>query len=178
MVSETGKFSSIEAFKFKVNQIQTDKMVLTSVASNVVDTDNLLKSRGIAEFDGVINSNADVFIEEGSQVNVASGAKMTFEEGAELKLKDGSKFEMGTDTTVRMSGDIELDLSKLVFVDSTTGRKFKISFRDAHECEGIGIVMDYSEVEQQEAETTPRKSPVNTELDARELDKKLKSLGI
>ena len=40
---------------------------------------------------------------------------------------------MGSDTTVKMGGDVEIDLSKLVFVDSKTGRKFRISFRDAHE---------------------------------------------
>ena len=178
VVGEKGKFSEIEAYSFKVNNLGVDKLVTTGVASNVVDTDQLLKSRGIAEFDGAMNINADVFLEGESKVNVASGASMTFQDGSSLKLKNGAKFEMGTDTTVKMAGDMELDISKLVFVDSTTNRRFKISFRDAHACEGGGIVMDYSEVQESESTTTNREVANQTALDAKELDAKLKSLGI
>lgn len=77
LISERGRFSELEAWKLNVNQLKTDKLVLTSVASNVVDTDNLLRSRGIAEFEGAVNTSADVFVEEGSKVNVASGAEIT-----------------------------------------------------------------------------------------------------
>lgn len=178
VVGEKGKFSEIEAYSFKVNNLGVDKLVTTGVASNVVDTDQLLKSRGIAEFDGAMNINADVFLEGESKMNVASGASMTFQDGSSLKLKNGAKFEMGTDTTVKMAGDMELDISKLVFVDSTTNRRYKISFRDAHACEGGGIVMDYSEVQESESTTTNREVADQTALDARELDAKLKSLGI
>ena len=178
VVGEKGKFSEIEVYSFKVNNLGVDKLVTTGVASNVVDTDQLLKSRGIAEFDGAMNINADVFLEGESKVNVASGASMTFQDGSSLKLKNGAKFEMGTDTTVKMAGDMELDISKLVFVDSTTNRRFKISFRDAHACEGGGIVMDYSEVQESESTTTNREVANQTALDAKELDAKLKSLGI
>ena len=98
-----------------------------------------------------MNSSADIFIEDGSKVNVADGATMTFQEGASLELKNGATFTMGTDTSVKMSGEMEMDLSRLVFTDSRTGRKYRIWFRDAHECEGRGIVMDYAEV----TENTP-----------------------
>jgi hypothetical protein len=150
--------------------------VTTAVASNVVDTDKLLKARGIAEFDGVVNSSADVFLEKGD-VTVTSEAKVTFQKGSELKLENGAKFNMGTNTTVKMSGDIELDLAKLVFFDSTTGRRYKISFRDAHIGEGLGIVMDYKRLPDVEP-ATDEEEVEDAELDARELDKKLKSLGI
>ena len=177
IVAEKGTFSKLEAYKFNVNRLKVDKLVTTSVASNVVDTDNLLKSRGIAEFDGVVNSSADVFIEEESTVNVNAGAKVNFQRGSELKLENGAKFEMGTNTTVKMSGDIELDLDKLVFFDSKTGRRYKISFRDAHHGEGFGIVMDYKRLPDVEP-LTDEEVVEETELDARELDDKLKSLGI
>ena len=62
VISEKGRFSKLDAFEFNVNRFRVDKIVTTSVASNVVHTDNLLKSEGIAEFDGVVNSSADVFI--------------------------------------------------------------------------------------------------------------------
>lgn len=176
VVSEMGKFSKIEAYRFNVNKLEVDKLLTTSVASNVVDTDNLLKSRGIAEFDGVVNSSADIFIEEDSNVNVASGAKITLQDGAALVVKNGARFEMGSDTTVKMGGDVEMDLSKLVFVDSKTGRKFRISFRDAHEYEGGGIVMDYEEVKETTPSTT--RTVEQTRLDARELNEKLKALGL
>ena len=75
LTAEKGKFSRIEAYDFKVNKLNIDKLVLTSVASNVVDTDNLLKSRGIAEFEGAVNvMDADVFLNE-SKVNVSQGTE-------------------------------------------------------------------------------------------------------
>lgn len=177
VVAERGVFSRLEAFDFKVNKLTSDKLVMTSLAANVVDTDNLLKSRGIAEFDGVVNTAADVFVEDGSNVNVASGANVTFNNGAKLVLKNGAKFEMGTNTTVKMSGDIELDIDKLVFVDKKNDRKFKISFRDANVGEGCGIVMDYNEVVEDDS-ASQRESIEITKDDAKELDEKLKSLGI
>ena len=176
IVAEKGTFSKLEAYKFNVNKLNVDKLVTTAVASNVVDTDKLLKARGIAEFDGVVNSSADVFLEKGD-VTVTSEAKVTFQKGSELKLENGAKFNMGTNTTVKMSGDIELDLAKLVFFDSTTGRRYKISFRDAHIGEGLGIVMDYKRLPDVEP-ATDEEEVEDTELDARELDSKLKSLGI
>lgn len=175
LTAEKAKFSDLEAYKFKVNQLHVDKLVTTGVASNVVDTDNLLKSRGIAEFDGSVNVAGDVFMEEGSKMNVADGAQVTFQDGATLKLRNGAKFEMGNNTAVKMSGDIELDLSKLVFVDSVNGGRYKISFREAHECEGNGIVMDYEKLADEE---TSREIVVGTALDAKELDEKLKSLDL
>lgn len=143
VVAEKGTFSQLDAYRFNVNRLHVDKLVTTSVASNVVDTDNLLKSRGIAEFDGAVNSKADIFIEDGSKVNVASGTKVTFETGSQLTLRNGAKFEMGSDTKVKMSGDMELDLAKLVFFDSTTNRRYKISFVDAPSCEGSQLLMTY-----------------------------------
>ena len=177
VVSEQGKFSKLEAYKFNVNQLHVDKIVTTGVASNVVHTDNVLKSEGIAEFDGSVNVNADVFVEDGSNVNVASGAKMKFEDGSTLQLANGAKFEMGATTSMKMAGAVELDLNKVVFLDSTNGRRYKISFRDAHECEGGGIVMDYTRLPDEEPATSEEIAD-ETELDARELDNKLKSLGI
>lgn len=174
-VSERGRFAELDAWKLRVNQLQTDKLVLTSVASNVVDSDNLLKSRGIAEFDGEVNSNADIFINGGSKVNVADGAEITVQDGATLKIADGAKFEMGSQTTVKMGGDIEIDLDKLVFLDSKTNRRYKISFRDAGTCEGSGIVMDYSEVNENETTTSATQ---RTADDAKQLVSKLKSLGL
>lgn len=177
LTAEKGKFSRIEAYDFKVNKLNIDKLVLTSVASNVVDTDNLLKSRGIAEFEGAVNvMDADVFLNE-SKVNVSQGTEMEFASGSTLRLRDGANLEMGSETTMKMSGDVELDLNKLVFVDSRTGRKYKISFRDAHVSEGGGIVMDYSEVKESDVQEGTRTAK-GTSLDARELDKKLKSLGV
>lgn len=82
---------------------------------------------------------------------------------------------MGTQTAVKMQGDIELDLTRLVFLDSTTGRKFRIQFRDAHESEGTGVVMEYSEVSDSE---TPTQTTQRAALDVRELSSKLKQLGI
>lgn len=177
IVSEKGSFSKLEAFKFSVNRLHVDKLVTTAVASNVVHTDNLLKSEGIAEFDGVVNSAADVFIEKDSNVNVSENANVTFQNGSSLVIKNGAKFEMGSDTTVKMGGDIEIDFNKLVFVDSQTGRRYKISFRDAHECEGGGVVMDYRRVKDTKP-PKPQEIVQGTELDSRELDKKLKQLGI
>ena len=108
-------------------------------------------------------------------MNVADGAQVTFQDGAILKLRNGAKFEMGNNTAVKMSGDIELDLSKLVFVDSVNGGRYKISFREAHECEGKGIVMDYEKLADEE---TSREIVDDTALDAKELDEKLKSLDL
>ena len=177
IVAEKGVFSKLEAYRFNVNKLGVDKLVTTSVASNVVHTDNLLKSEGIAEFDGSVNVKADVFVEEDSAVDVAKGAKVTFQKGSELLIKDGAKFTLGSDTTMKMAGDVELDLNKVVFLDSTNGRRYRISFRDAHECEGGGIVMDYTRLPDEEPKTDEEEVE-DTELDARELDKKLKSLGI
>ena len=174
LVAEKGKFSELEAYKFNINKMNVDKLVTTSVASNVVDTDNLLKSRGLAEFDGTMNIGANMFIEEGAKVNVANGAKMTLQSGASLELKDGAIFTMGNNTSVKMSGDIELDVNKLVFVDSKTGGKWKLVFRQAVGREGTGTVVEYIQVTDDGLATTNQR----TALDARELDEKLKKLGM
>ena len=178
IVSENARFSNLEAFCFRVNQLNVDKMVTTSVASNVVDTDNLLKSRGIAEFDGVINSSADIFIEEGSTVNVDEGAKCVFQGNSSLVLKNGAKLDLGSDAKVRMSGDIEMDLAKLVFVDSNTGYRYRISFRDVTDCAGTRVVMDYQKIETPTEEVNNRDIAIETERNARELKEKLKNLVI
>ena len=174
LIAEKGKFSELEAYNFNINKMNVDKLVTTSVASNVVDTDNLLKSRGLAEFDGTMNIGANMFIEEGAKVNVANGAKMTLQSGASLELKDGAIFTMGKNTSVKMSGDIELDVNKLVFVDSKTGGKWKLVFRQAVGMEGIGTVVEYVKVTDDGLATTNQR----TALDARELDEKLKKLGM
>lgn len=174
LVAEKGKFSELEAYKFNINKMNVDKLVTTSVASNVVDTDNLLKSRGLAEFDGTMNIGANMFIEEGAKVNVANGAKMTLQSGASLELKDGAIFTMGNNTSVKMSGDIELDVNKLVFVDSKTGGKWKLVFRQAVGREGTGTVVEYVQVTDDGLATTNQR----TALDARELSEKLKKLGM
>ena len=177
LVAETAKFSKLDAYKFNVNRLSVDKLVTTAVASNVVHTDSLLKSDGIAEFDGAVNVKGDVFVENDSNVDVADGASMTFRSGSSLKIQNGAIFEMGRNTTVKMGGDVEIDLANLVFVDSTTGSKYKISFRDAHECEGTGVVMEYHKV-LEESETSDVDVVQRGQLDAKELDKKLKTLGI
>ena len=174
VVAEKGTFSSLDAYKFNVNQLGVDKILTTSVASNVVDTDQLLKSRGIAEFDGAVNSCADIFIESGSKVNVANGASITINDGATLKMNDGAKFEMGSNSSVKLSGDIEIELSKLVFVDEN-GNKFKIGFRENCGCDGNGVVMEYSKVDSSQS---TKEIIENTKLAANELNDKLKSLGL
>lgn len=178
MVAESGKFSNLEAFCFRVNQLGVDKLVTTSVASNVVDTDNLLKSRGIAEFDGSVSCAADVFIESESTVNVAEGAKVVFQGNSSLVVKNGANLDLGSDSKVKMSGDIEMDLAKLVFVDSTTGYKYRISFREVNDCAGNRVVMDYQRVESQEETVDNREIAIETERNARELNEKLKTLGL
>jgi hypothetical protein len=174
LVAEKGKFSELEAYKFNINKLNVDKLVTTSVASNVVDTDNVLKSRGLAEFDGTVNVGANVFVEDGAKVNMANGTKMTLQSGASLELKDGAIFKMGNNTSVKMSGDIELDVNKLVFVDSKTGGKWKLVFRQAVGCEGTGTVVEYVQVNDEGSATSAQR----TTLDARELSEKLKSLGM
>lgn len=175
VVSQKARFSELEAFKFKVNSLNVDKLITTAVASDVVHTDNLMKSEGIAEFDGSVYMNADMFVESDKNVVVKENANVTFQNGASLVMKNGANLEMGTNTTMKMAGDIEIDLEKLVFLDSKTGNKYKISFRDAKPFEGCGVVMDYEKVEDAERDVG---ECVMTEVDARELDKKLKSLGI
>ena len=174
LVSEKGKFSELEAYKFNINKLNVDKLVTTSVASNVVDTDNLLKSRGLAEFDGTVNVGANVFVEEGAKVNFANDSKVTLQSGATLELKDGALFKMGNNTSVKMSGDIELDVNKLVFVDSKTGGKWKLVFRPAVGREGTGTVVEYVNV----TEESSTSRATQTAMDARELDDKLKKLGL
>ena len=174
LVSEKGKFSELEAYKFNINKMNVDKLVTTSVASNVVDTDNLLKSRGLAEFDGTVNVGANVFVEEGAKVNFANDSKVTIQSGATLELKDGALFKMGNNTSVKMSGDIELDVNKLVFVDSKTGGKWKLVFRQAAGKEGTGTVVEYVNV----TEESSTSRAAQTAMDARELDDKLKKLGL
>ena len=174
LIAEKGRFSELEAYKFNINKLNVDKLVTTSVASNVVDTDNLLKSRGLAEFDGTVNVGANVFVEDGAKVNMANGTKTTFQSGSMLELKDGSIFKMGNNTSVKMSGDIELDVNKLVFVDSKTGNKWKLVFRQAVGREGTGTVVEYVQVTDEGSATRATR----TAVDARELSEKLKSLGM
>ena len=174
LVAQKGKFSELEAYKFNINKMNVDKLVTTSVASNVVDTDNLLKSRGLAEFDGTVNVGANVFVEDGAKVNFANESKVTLQSGATLELKDGALFKMGSNTSVKMSGDIELDVNKLVFVDSKTGGKWKLVFRQAVGKEGTGTVVEYVNVTEDSSTTRA----AQTTLDARELDDKLKKLGL
>ena len=176
LVCEQGKFSKLEAYEFNINNINIDKVVTTSVASNVVDTDNLLKSRGLAEFDGSVHVGGDVFMEDGSKTNVADGAKVTFHEGSVLDMKNGSTLNMGVNTTVRMSGDIEIDVNKLMFVDSKTGIKCRLVIRKAVGTEGTGVVVEYVPVD---GDDSSGSRVVNdTRLATRELDEKLKSLGV
>ena len=99
---------------------------------------------------------------------------MTLQSGASLELKDGAIFTMGNNTSVKMSGDIELDVNKLVFVDSKTGGKWKLVFRQAVGREGTGTVVEYVQVTDDGLATTNQR----TTLDARELDEKLKKLGM
>ena len=174
LIAEKGRFSELEAYKFNINKLNVDKLVTTSVAANVVDTDNVLKSRGLAEFDGTMNIGANMFVEEDAKVNMANGTKMTFQSGSTLELKDGSAFKMGNNTSVKMSGDIELDVNKLVFVDSKTGSKWKLVFRQAVGQEGTGTVVEYIQVTDEGSAT----KATRTAMDARELSEKLKSLGM
>ena len=174
LIAEKGRFSELEAYKFNINKLNVDKLVTTSVAANVVDTDNVLKSRGLAEFDGTMNIGANMFVEEGAKVNMANGTKMTFQSGSALELKDGSVFKMGNNTSVKMSGDIELDVNKLVFVDSKTGSKWKLVFRQAVGQEGTGTVVEYIQVTDEGSAT----KATRTAMDARELSEKLKSIGM
>ena len=176
VVSEKGRFSELETYKLKANQFAIDKLTTTSVASNVVHTDNLLKSEGIAEFDGSIVSSADILLEEGSNVNIGKNSNIVMMDGSKLSLKNGASLELGSATNIKMNGNVELDLAKLTFYDSRTGNRYRISFRDATCCEGDGIVMEYSKVE--ETETESERSASITETDAKELDLKLKQLGI
>lgn len=174
LIAEKGRFSELEAYNFNINKLNVDKLVTTSVAANVVDTDNVLKSRGLAEFDGTMNIGANVFIEPNAKVNMASNSKMTFDTGSSLELRDGATFKMGSNTSVKMTGDIELDVSKLVFVDSKTGGKWKLVFRDAVGMEGTGTVVEYVKVTEDSTNSISQRSA----LDARELNEKLKNLGI
>ena len=77
-----------------------------------------------------------------------------------------------------MSGDIEMDLAKLVFVDSNTGYRYRISFRDVTDCAGTRVVMDYQKIETPTEEVDNRDITIETERNARELKEKLKNLGI
>lgn len=70
IVAQDAKFNKVNAYQINANRFNIDKIVTTSVAANVIDTDNLLKSRGLAEFDGAVSSSADIFLESGSSVNV------------------------------------------------------------------------------------------------------------
>ena len=181
IVSENARIARLSAYDLKVNRFSTDKLNVTSLAANVVDTDNLLKSRAIAEFDGVVNTSADVFVEKDSKVNVAEGAKVTFQNGSSLELKNGAEFKMGSDSSVKLSGDIQLDLNKLVFFDSKTGRKYRISFRDAEGIEGLPgeTVMEYERLsEEEDAGRAAEEIVGNTETSALDLERKLKSLGV
>lgn len=178
VVAESGRFSSLSAYEFKANQFQADKLVVTSVASNVVDTDNLLKARGIAEFDGVVNSKADVFVEGGSQVSVADGAKVEFRKGSTLKIQDGASFEVGTSSPVSLKGDVELDIARLVLLDSTTGRKYRLNFVESETCDGgTCLQMTYEKVSEPQA-TTTEKAVEKTSRAAADLNSRLKSLGL
>ena len=69
-MAQDAKFNKVNAYQINANRFNIDKIVTTSVAANVIDTDNLLKSRGLAEFDGAVSSSADIFLESGSSVNV------------------------------------------------------------------------------------------------------------
>lgn len=117
VVAEKGKFSALEAYKFNANHFHVDKLVTTGVKSNVVYTDNLLKSDGITELNGIVNSTAEVFVGENSKVHVANGAEVTFQNGASLVLKNGANLDLGSTTTMKMNGDVELDINRLTFVD-------------------------------------------------------------
>ena len=176
IVSERGRFSKLDAYELNVNKMKIDKVVTTSVASNVVETDNLLKSTGITELDGSVHTKADIFVEEGSSINVSDGVEMTFRQGSSLKLANGASFEMGSNTSFNVKGDMEIDVSRLVFKDDA-GNKYRIAFRPATTCEGEGVVMEYFKVEDEQTET-PREIVDNTERSAVELNAKLKSLGL
>ena len=164
IVSERGRFSKLDAYELNVNKVKIDKVVTTSVASNVVETDNLLKSTGITELDGSVHTKADIFVEEGSSINVADGVEMTFRQGSSLKLANGASFEMGSNTSFNVKGDMEIDVSRLVFKDDA-GNKYRIAFRPATTCEGEGVVMEYFKVEDEQTET-PREIVDNTERSA------------
>lgn len=171
LVSEQGKFSKLSAYELNVNKVQLDKLVTTSVASNVVDTDNLLKSRGIAEFDGAVHSKADIFIEKYSTINIDEGTAVTLKSGSSLTMENGTSLNLGSDTDVKINGLTELNVNKLVFVDDETGRKYRIKFREASPCEGCGVIMEYYKVNE---ENTIRE----TKLNSNQLDAKLKALGL
>ena len=107
-------------------------------------------------------------------MNFANDSKVTLQSGATLELKDGALFKMGRNTSVKMSGDIELDVNKLVFVDSKTGGKWKLVFRQAVGKEGTGTVVEYVNV----TEESSTSRATQTAMDARELDDKLRKLGL
>ena len=125
-----------------------------------------------------MNCSADVFIEEGGSVNVQQGAGMTFRNGSQLVLQDGAKLILGQDASIKMSGDMELDLNRLVFVDSATGYRYKISFQEHPVSGGNVTVMNYERVQQQEKEAENERLAVETERATKELDERLKRLGI
>lgn len=119
---------------------------------------------------------------------MANGAEVTFQNGASLVLKNGANLDLGSSTTMKMNGDVELDINRLTFVDSTTGKKYKIGFRDAHESEGSGVVMTYKQVHNEDGDKESSGSQLDPEEDiviverttnaARKLNDKLKKFGL
>ena len=146
MVAQDARFNKVDAYQINANRFNIDKIVTTSVAANVIDTDNLLKSRGLAEFDGAVSSKADIFLENGSSVNVDEGSTVTFQDNSALVLKPGAKFEMSAESSMKMSGTVEINLDKAVFVSK--GIKYKLSFRNATPCEGEGVILEYKKVDE------------------------------
>ena len=115
-------------------------------------------------------------MEKTSKTYVGNGAKVTFQGGSSLAMKDGASIDMGQNTSLKVSGDVEVDVNKLVLVDSKTGIKCRITLRQAVGPEGSGVVVEYVPV----YETSARSSKIAnaTAMDAREIDEKLKKLGM
>lgn len=174
IIAQDARFNKIEAYQFNANRFNVDKIVTTSVAANVVDTDNLLRSRGLAEFDGSVSSSADIFLENGSSVNVDEGSTVTFQDKSSLVLRPGAKFEMSPESSMKMSGPVEINLDNAIFISN--GIKYKLSFRNPTPCEGDGVVLEYTKVEDEVS--YPGQVLQNATEDAEELTKKLNSLGL
>mgnify|MGYP003291822332 CR=1 FL=1 len=132
-----------------------------------------MRSRGLAEFDGAVSSSADIFLENGSSVNVDEGSTVTFQDKSSLVLRPGAKFEMSPESSMKMSGPVEINLDKAIFISN--GIKYKLCFRNPTPCEGDGVVLEYTKVEDEVS--YPGQVLQNATEDAEELTKKLNSLG-
>lgn len=149
IVADTFRTNNFQMENVAVDGVVTAKDGL-SVGTPATELD---PASGSTEFYGEIFNYAHVTNKDDSCVEFVDQSTQKFNDGTTLKLASGASLIVDDGAYASLHGEVELDMNKLVLLNSATGRRYRLILRDAVETEGDepgDIAMEFSEIKEEE----------------------------